>query len=127
MGEHERRGFASMDEQRRREIAREGGKASHKRGVAHEFNHEEARLAGRKGGQIAHQRGNAHVFNSEEARLAGRKGGAEVSKDREHMSAIGRKGGGRSRGGDEPLHTPRAGHPHERPDHHEQRSADARS
>ena len=53
----ERRGFASMDEQRRREIASEGGKASHQRGRAHEFNSEEARMAGRKGGQIAHQRG----------------------------------------------------------------------
>jgi general stress protein YciG len=127
MSEHEHRGFASMDEQRRREIAREGGKASHQRGVAHEFNPEEARLAGRKGGQIAHQRGRAHIFTPEEARIAGRKGGAEVSKDREHMSAIGRKGGVRSRGADEPRHTQRASHAHERQGHHEQRSADARS
>ncbi|HET9111421.1 MAG TPA: KGG domain-containing protein [Ktedonobacterales bacterium] len=93
MSDYERRGFASMDEQRRREIASEGGKASHQRGKAHEFSSDEARMAGRKGGQIAHQRGKAHVFNSDEARMAGRKGGFEVSRNREHMSAIGRKGG----------------------------------
>lgn len=103
MSDQERRGFASMDERRRREIASEGGKASHQRGKAHEFSSEEARQAGRKGGQVAHQRGKAHVFNSEEARQAGRKGGVEVSRDRQHMSAIGRRGGGRSRGADEPL------------------------
>ena len=96
MSDYERRGFASMDEQRRREIASEGGKASHQRGRAHEFSSEEARMAGRKGGQIAHKRGKAHVFNSEEARMAGRKGGVEVSRDREHMSAIGRRGGERA-------------------------------
>lgn len=97
----EHRGFASMDESRRREIAREGGKASHRRGSAHEFSTEEAREAGRKGGAIAHQRGKAHVFNSEEARMAGRKGGMSVSKDRQHMSLIGRRGGERSHNGDE--------------------------
>ncbi len=46
-----RRGFASMDEERVREIAAKGGKAAHEKGTAHEFNSEEAREAGRKGGQ----------------------------------------------------------------------------
>jgi general stress protein YciG len=36
---------------------------------------------------------------SEEAREAGRKGGEAVSRDREHMAMIGRKGGEASRGG----------------------------
>ena len=45
------RGFASMDPQRQREIASEGGRAAHERGTAHEFTSEEARAAGRKGGQ----------------------------------------------------------------------------
>lgn len=45
-----RRGFASMDEEKRREIASQGGKAAHEKGTAHEFNSEEAREAGRKGG-----------------------------------------------------------------------------
>ena len=62
------RGFASMDPERQRQIAREGGKAAHVKGTAHEF-------------------------TSEEARNAGRKGGETVSRDREHMAEIGRKGG----------------------------------
>ena len=47
------RGFASMDPQRQREIASQGGKAAHESGNAHEFSSEEARAAGRKsrGGQ----------------------------------------------------------------------------
>lgn len=65
-----RRGFAAMDPERQREIARLGGRA-------------------------AQERGSAHLFTSKEAREAGRKGGASVSQDREHMSAIGRKGGKR--------------------------------
>ena len=45
------RGFASMDPQRQREIASEGGRAAHASGNAHEFTSEEARAAGRKGGE----------------------------------------------------------------------------
>lgn len=45
------RGFASMDPERQREIASEGGRAAHEKGTAHEFTSEEAREAGRKGGQ----------------------------------------------------------------------------
>ncbi len=62
------RGFAAMDAEKQREIASKGGKA-------------------------AHERGSAHEFTSEEAREAGRRGGQSVSRNREHMSAIGRKGG----------------------------------
>ena len=47
------RGFAAMDPERQREIAREGGKAAHARGKAHKFTSEEAREAGRKGGQAS--------------------------------------------------------------------------
>jgi general stress protein YciG len=45
-----KRGFASMDENKQREIASKGGKAAHESGHAHEFSSEEAREAGRKGG-----------------------------------------------------------------------------
>lgn len=62
------RGFASMDRSKQREIASKGGRA-------------------------AHQKGTAHEFDSSEARAAGRKGGVTVSKNREHMAAIGRRGG----------------------------------
>ncbi len=67
------RGFASMDADKQREIAR-------------------------KGGRTAHERGTAHQFTPEEAREAGRKGGATISRDKAHMSRIGRKGGEASQG-----------------------------
>lgn len=63
-----KRGFASMDPARQREIASRGGRAAHAQGAAHEFTRDEARLAGRKGGEA-------------------------VSRDRAHMSEIGREGG----------------------------------
>ena len=63
-----KRGFGSMDRERQREIARQGGKA-------------------------AHARGSAHEFSSDEARQAGRKGGVAVSQNRQHMAEIGRRGG----------------------------------
>ena len=50
------RGFASMDPQRQREIASEGGRAAHEKGTAHEFTSEEAREAGRKGGMARSQK-----------------------------------------------------------------------
>lgn len=68
-----KRGFASMPKEKVREIARKGGQAAHKKGTAHEF-------------------------SSQEASLAGRKGGEAVSRDRNHMANIGRKGGQRPRG-----------------------------
>jgi general stress protein YciG len=48
------RGFAAIDRNLVREIARKGGKAAHAAGTAHEFTSEEARVAGRKGGQASH-------------------------------------------------------------------------
>lgn len=45
-GQSSGRGFASMDPQRQREIAAEGGRAAHASGNAHEFNSQEARAAG---------------------------------------------------------------------------------
>nr|WP_295382391.1 KGG domain-containing protein [Pseudoxanthomonas sp.] len=47
----DRRGFASMDPDRQRDIAAEGGRAVHRSGNAHEFDCREARAAGRKGGE----------------------------------------------------------------------------
>ncbi len=65
------RGFASMNLEKQREIARKGGKAAHEKGTAHEF-------------------------TTDEARAAGRKGGERVSANRAHMAEIGRLGGKRS-------------------------------
>lgn len=51
-----RRGFASMDRTKQREIASKGGRAAHRKGTAHEFTSEEARRAGRKGGRARGRR-----------------------------------------------------------------------
>ena len=67
-GRKSARGFASMDQSKQKEIASKGGRAAHAKGTAHEF-------------------------DSGEARAAGRKGGMAVSRNREHMAAIGRRGG----------------------------------
>ncbi len=49
-----KRGFASMDPDKQREIARKGGRAAHQKGTAHEWDSDEARIAGRKGGEASH-------------------------------------------------------------------------
>lgn len=46
-----------------------------------------------RGGKAGHAKGTAHEWDTEAARLAGRKGGETVSRDREHMAEIGRRGG----------------------------------
>jgi general stress protein YciG len=63
-----KRGFASMNPNKRRELAS-------------------------RGGQKAHEKGTAYTFDSETARRAGQIGGAKTAKNRQHMSAIGRRGG----------------------------------
>lgn len=45
-----KRGFALMSKEKRHLVAAKGGKAAHKKGTAHKFNHEEAVRAGRLGG-----------------------------------------------------------------------------
>lgn len=44
------RGFAAMEPEYQRQIARAGGRIAHERGVAHQWTSSEAREAGRKGG-----------------------------------------------------------------------------
>lgn len=66
-GDTSNRGFASMDPEKQREIASEGGKAAHASGRAHEFTSEEAAAAGRKGGKAsARKRGNRNNQESNE-------------------------------------------------------------
>ena len=84
--ERDRRGFASMDRQRQREIASKGGRSAHEKGKAHEFTTDQARAAGRKGG-LATSRDRKHMAS------IGQKGGQAVSRDRAHMAEIGKKGG----------------------------------
>ena len=64
----QRRGFAMMDPETLRAVCSQGGKT-------------------------AHAHGKAHRFNPEEASKAGKKGGAMISRDREQMREIGRRGG----------------------------------
>lgn len=45
-----RRGFAAMSPEKQKEIARKGGRAAHKQGVAYEWDAKAAAAAGRKGG-----------------------------------------------------------------------------
>src|SRR5262249_2390434 len=54
---------------------------------------EQQRQISSLGGQAAHARGRAHKFSRAEAIAGGQKGGRSVSKNRAHMSAIGRRGG----------------------------------
>jgi hypothetical protein len=56
-GEKRKRGFASMDPDRQRQIASKGGRAAHEKGTAHEWSGEEAKEAGRKGGAASHRGG----------------------------------------------------------------------
>jgi general stress protein YciG len=54
-GNTHNRGFASMSEDKQREIASRGGRAAHEKGTAHEWTSIEAALAGRKGGKASHK------------------------------------------------------------------------
>ena len=67
---HSRRGFASMDRDKQRQIASKGGRAAHAKGTAHEFTHQEAVEAGRKGGRAAQAR-NHGQGQPEEAAVSG--------------------------------------------------------
>ncbi len=75
-----KRGFASMDPELQRRIARLGGAASHEQGRAHEWDSGQARNAGRRGGRAAHERGTAHQWSADEAKAAGRRGGQSAHR-----------------------------------------------
>ena len=51
--EKKRTGFASMDKEKQRAIARTGGLAAQRKGTGHQWTSDEAREAGRKGGIIS--------------------------------------------------------------------------
>jgi general stress protein YciG len=63
----DKRGFASMDAGKQREIASEGGKAAHESGNAHEWTSDEAREAGRKGGKASHSSTSSETAAEEES------------------------------------------------------------
>lgn len=51
----QRRGFAAMDPEKVKAIAKKGGVAVHQKGTAHSFTSDEAREAGKKGGLAPHR------------------------------------------------------------------------
>jgi general stress protein YciG len=93
------RGFASMDDEKQKEIARKGGESVPDEKRSFSQDPELASEAGRKGGQ---ESGGNFKNDPERAAEAGRKGGQEsggnFANDRERAAEAGRKGG-ESRGG----------------------------
>jgi len=94
------RGFASMDDDKQRSIAAEGGHAAHAQGTAHEFTSDEAREAGRKGGQSRASGGS----ESDRDMLAGASGSGSnrgqqtqgLERDEDGQSTSGDRGGSSS-------------------------------
>jgi general stress protein YciG len=107
-GDTSNRGFASMDPEKQRAIAAEGGRAAHAQGVAHEFDSEEAREAGRKGGQ-ARGGGDTDRDQQGSARGGGSRSASSGSRERDSQGRFtdsddNNRGGGMSasgRGGQE--------------------------
>jgi general stress protein YciG len=60
-----KRGFASMNNEKQREIASRGGKAAHAKGTAHEWTRTEAMAAGRKGGERRGSRAQSGVLGAQ--------------------------------------------------------------
>jgi general stress protein YciG len=98
-GNTSNRGFASMDPQRQREIASEGGRAAHASGNAHEFTSEEARRAG----SMSHK--NDGNRQSSSSAPGNRQSGNQGKQDNDAGS-----------GGSTPEQNPQAGRPSQKND-----------
>jgi hypothetical protein len=106
------RGFASMDPEKQREIAAEGGRAAHASGNAHEFTSEEAREAG----AMSHK----NDGNNQDEGGGGQQSGTRGGSPEQHAKAgsqshkndgnqqNGERGSGETRGGSSEQHA-RAG------------------
>lgn len=90
-GDTSNRGFASMDPERQREIAAEGGRAAHASGAAHEFTSEEAR----KAGSMSHKNDGSQQSGS---------GGSRSGSDSDQGGSKGSKGSTGTRGGTPEQH-----------------------
>jgi hypothetical protein len=86
-GSNSNRGFASMDPEKQREIASEGGRAAHASGNAHEFNSQEAREAGR----MSHK--------NDGNQQSGNQGGGNQGGGNNAGKGGGNQGGGNNNGG----------------------------
>jgi hypothetical protein len=90
MSNKNERGFASMDDEKQREIASKGGEAAHEKGTAHEFTSEEARRAGKKGGEKVKEERGPEFYHE-----IGKKGGEARKEELGHegYQELGEKGG----------------------------------
>ena len=91
-GDTGNRGFASMDDDKQRTIAAEGGRAAHQQGTAHEFDSEEAREAGRRGGEVRAQ----NADRDEQGQFSS---GGDSNRGGNQSSSSGGRGGNQSSGG----------------------------
>jgi general stress protein YciG len=110
-GRTSNRGFASMNQERQRQIASMGGKAVPDEKRSFSQNRRLAAEAGRKGGQSVPGSKRSFSQNRELAAVAGRKGGQSVpdekrsfSQNPELAAEAGRKGGQASHGGGGDTH-----------------------
>lgn len=110
-GGNENRGFASMDPDKQREIASEGGKAAHASGNAHEFNSQEAREAGhlshkndgnQQSGSNSASSGNTRGGSSEQHAEAGRQ--SHKNDNNQQSGNQGSGSSGSTRGGTPEQH-----------------------
>ena len=92
-GDTSNRGFASMDDEKQRDIARKGGQSVDPADRSFAKDHELAAEAGRRGGQSSH----GGSTSDEGGNQSGR--GGNFADDRQRAAEAGRKGGEHSRGG----------------------------
>jgi uncharacterized protein len=85
------RGFASMDDEKQREIARKGGQSVPAEERSFSQDRELAAEAGRKGGES--RSGSSTAGENDEQERSGSQGGRTFERDRELASEAGRKGG----------------------------------
>ncbi len=100
MADNSNRGFASMDENKQREIASKGGQSVPAEKRSFSQDHTLAAEAGRKGGEAhsgSQQGGRQHGGQQQASHGAGGQqgGSGNFANDRERASEAGRKGGQR--------------------------------
>jgi hypothetical protein len=87
-----KRGFASMDPNKQREIASEGGRAAHRSGNAHEFTSEEARAAG----HLSHKNDGGQQSGNRGSESSGMRGGSSEQHAEAGRQSHKNSGGGQS-------------------------------
>jgi hypothetical protein len=104
MAERGQQGFTDMDEERHHDHAREGGRGSHERGTAHEFDREAATEAERRGVPARHI---AHAGRETAAPTEGRTANEGAGQKNEGQQNAGEQPASRSkktRGGTHDQH-----------------------